>query len=132
MTPRVERIVQRIREAESDLAPEVDEQQRRWNYRVYRGRVWFDHEVRIAHRRLRQSIPAFIRQGSLLSLLTAPITYSLFVPLVLLDLWVPTPHSRYHLFVDYGDAAGYRNELPALRRSLCVERCAREARRKAV
>ena len=63
-------------------------QQRRWQYRVRRGRVWFDKELREAHRKLRQSIPAYILEGSLLSLLTAPIIYSLLLPLLVLDLWV--------------------------------------------
>lgn len=31
---------------------------------------------------------------------------------------IPTPHERYRVFVDYGDAHGYRRELPALRRRL--------------
>jgi len=30
---------------------------------------------------------------------------------------VPGTHDRYHLFTEYGDAAGYRRDLPALRRS---------------
>jgi hypothetical protein len=150
-----------------------------------------DAELRETHRRLRQRIPAYILEGSLLSLLTAPVIYSLLLPLVILDLWVtlyqsicfpvygiarvprrryfavdryrlaylngiekmnctfcsyangliayvrevaarteqywcpikharavPTPHARYQSFVDYGDAHGYRNELPALRQNL--------------
>lgn len=31
---------------------------------------------------------------------------------------VPAPHDRYHLFLDYGDAEGYREQLPILRRAL--------------
>ena len=31
---------------------------------------------------------------------------------------VPAPHARYHGFVEYGDAEGYRHGLPALRREL--------------
>jgi hypothetical protein len=61
---------------------------RRWQIRAHRGRVWFDRELREAHRRVRQSIPAYVREGSVLSLLTAPIIYSLLMPLVLLDIWV--------------------------------------------
>ena len=191
MSPYMERIVQRLREAEEDLAREADEQQQRWHYRVHRGRVWFDREVRQAHRRLKQSIPVFIWLGSFLSLLTAPVIYSLILPLVMLDLWitlyqwvcfpiygvarvqrrayfvidrhklaylngiekvnctfcsyangliayvrevaarteqywcpikhgraVAVPHARYHLFFDYGDAEGYRRDLPALRHTL--------------
>jgi hypothetical protein len=44
--------------------------------------------VREAHRRLRQSIPAYILEGSFLSLLTAPVIYSLLLPFVILDVWV--------------------------------------------
>jgi len=32
------------------------------------------------------------------------------------------PHDRYHLFADYGDAAGYRRGLEGLRRSLSAPR----------
>jgi len=31
---------------------------------------------------------------------------------------IPDPHSRYHHFVEYGDAAGYRESLPSLRTAL--------------
>jgi hypothetical protein len=50
--------------------------------------VWFDRELREAHQRLRQSIPLYVLEGNLLSLLTAPVIYSLLVPLFLLDGWV--------------------------------------------
>jgi hypothetical protein len=140
---------------------------------------------------MRQSIPAYILEGNLLNLLTAPLIYSLLLPLVILDLWVtlyqsicfpiygmarvprrryfaldrhklaylngiekvnctfcsyangllayvrevaarteqywcpikharavPAPHQRYDLFLDYGDASGYRKELSALRHAM--------------
>ena len=35
----------------------------RWRYRVEAGRVRFDRDVHLAHQRLRQSIPAFIRDS---------------------------------------------------------------------
>ena len=31
---------------------------------------------------------------------------------------IPTPHTRYQLFFDYGDAKAYRHELPRLQRAL--------------
>ena len=55
---------------------------------THRGRVWFDRELREAHRRLRQSIPAYVLEGNVLSLLTAPVIYSLLLPFVVLDVWV--------------------------------------------
>ena len=191
MTSSVERLIERLREAEEDLTREADAQQKQWQYRVRRGRVWFDEEVRRAHRAFKQSIPAFIWESSVASLLTAPVIYSLLLPFMVLDVWVtlyqwvcfpiygiarvprrryfvidrhklaylngiekincvycgyvngviayvrevaarteeywcpikharavPTPHTRYHLFFDYGDAKAYRQELPKLRRAL--------------
>jgi hypothetical protein len=158
-----ERLVARLREAEADLG----------------------------HRRLRQGVISWVRAGSLVSLLSAPLIYSLLIPFVALDLWVtayqwvcfpiygiarvprrryfvldrhrlaylngiekvhctfcsyangliayvrevaartelywcpikhastiPTPHSRYHDFFDYGDAQGYRQGLPEVRGKL--------------
>jgi hypothetical protein len=60
----------------------------RMQSRVHRARVWFDRELRDAHRRLRQSIPSYLLEANLLSLLTAPVIYSMLLPLVLIDLWV--------------------------------------------
>jgi hypothetical protein len=88
MTPSVEAATGRMRNAQSGLEREIKQQRRRWRSRVKRGRVWFDAEVREAHRRLRQSIPQYVLQANLLSLLTAPVIYSLLLPLALLDLWV--------------------------------------------
>ena len=87
MSPCSGHSVTRIRESEQDLVHGLQQQQP-WQYRVHRGRIWFDNEVTRAHRGFRQSIPAFVRQGSLLNLLTTPVIYSLGIPLVLLDAWV--------------------------------------------
>jgi hypothetical protein len=88
VSPYVQRIVERMHLAEAELAREVNAQRRHWHYRVRRGRVRFDREVRNAHRQFKQSIPTFIREGSFFNLLTAPFIYSLFLPFALLDLWV--------------------------------------------
>lgn len=90
MSTYADRIVQRLREAEDDLRHDVDEQRVRWRYQMRLGRAWFDRERHEAHRRLRQGVVAWIRHGSLLSLLSAPIIYSLLVPLLVLDAWVTT------------------------------------------
>lgn len=82
------RYVDRVREAAVDFECEIDSERHRFERRVQRGRVWFDRELREAHRRLRQSIPAYILEGNVLSLLTAPVVYSLLLPFVLLDLSV--------------------------------------------
>jgi hypothetical protein len=191
MPTYAERIVEHLHAAEDALARDVQQQQRRWQYRVQRGRQWFDAERREAHRRLKRRIPAYLREAHLSSVLTSPVVYSLVLPLIVMDLWVtayqwicfpiygiprvrrrtywlldrrklgylngiekancvfcgyangliayvrevaarteqywcpikhatsiPSPHDRYHLFVDYGDGEGYHRQLPVLRRAL--------------
>ena len=73
MSPHIGRLGDRRHGAEQGITREVKDQQRRWQYRVHRGRVWFDKELRETNRKLRQSIPAYILEGNLLSLLTAPV-----------------------------------------------------------
>ena len=48
----------------------------------------FERDARTAHRLLMQSIPRFIRESGPANLLTAPMIYSLVVPVVILDLWI--------------------------------------------
>ena len=88
MTPCVGRLAGRFRDAEADLAREVTGRKQRCRARAHRARVWFDRELREAHRRLRQSVPAYVVHGNVFSLLTAPVIYSLLLPLVMLDFWV--------------------------------------------
>ena len=55
----------------------VRTERRRWHDRVYRGRVWFLSEEARRHRRFKQSVPAFLGDGSLGNLLTtARLIYS--------------------------------------------------------
>jgi len=202
MSTYLERIADRLRDTEEDLRREVEDQQARWRYQLRLGRAWFDRERHEAHRRLRQGVLSWVREGSVLSLLTAPLIYSLVIPLFLLDVWVtgfqwlcfpiygiarvprrqyfvldrhrlaylngieklhctycsyaggllayvrevaarteqywcpikhsraiPAPHDRYHYFFGFGDARGYREGLPALRRTLRPEAPEDERRR---
>jgi hypothetical protein len=56
----------------------------------------------------RENIPAFLRQASLLNLLSTPITYSIGLPLLLLDLW--TTLYQQICFPMYGIARVRRRE----------------------
>jgi hypothetical protein len=96
----MQRLVERLRDTENELRREVDEQQQRWKYQIHRGRIWFDKELRDAHRRAKQSIPSYIRHGSVPNLLTAPIIYSLLLPFVVLDAW--TTVYQWTCFPIYG------------------------------
>ena len=45
-------------------------------------------DLRRAERQLKQSIPSFLRQSRPLNVLSAPVIYSMIIPIALLDAWV--------------------------------------------
>jgi hypothetical protein len=88
MPSRIDDLRRHIAELEHEIEHELQETRDRWRYRLEAGRVRFEREARLAHRRLKHRIPRFLRESSPLTSLTAPIIYSLIVPVALLDLWV--------------------------------------------
>jgi hypothetical protein len=62
----------------------------RWQSRLYQEAIAVEREMRSAQRRFRVSVPAFLRTSSLRNLVTAPLVYSLALPLVLADVWLTT------------------------------------------
>src|SRR5579864_6434454 len=88
MASRVDDLFEHIAILEKELESELNRVRANWHYRVEAGRVRFEREAHLAHQRLKQSIPRFLRESSLLNLLTAPVIYSMVVPVALLDLWI--------------------------------------------
>jgi hypothetical protein len=85
MPSRIESLVAHIAQLEREVEHELNRARDQWRYRVDAGRIRFERDVHLAHERLKQSIPAFIRESSPLNILTAPIIYSMVVPLALID-----------------------------------------------
>jgi hypothetical protein len=188
---RMLEVMDRIRDLEAELEREVASAQERWQYRIEAGRVRFQDEVFRRHKRMKTSVQRYLRESYLPSVLSAPMIYSVAIPLLLLDFWISlyqricfpiygiarvrrvdyividrwklaylnniektncdycgyatgllayvrevaarteqywcpikhaqrvrSPHPHYRLFVDYGDAEGYKRQLPMLRKAL--------------
>ena len=77
MSSLVARAVDGLRGSEGGEDRAARRQLLHWRRRLARRTAWFDRKVRRAHRLLRQSVPAYIRDANVLSLLTAPVIYSL-------------------------------------------------------
>lgn len=88
MPSRTADLLDRIAGLERELEGELTRRRALWRYRVDAGRVRFEREVHEAHQRLKQRLPAFLRESNLRTIATAPVIYSLIVPVALLDLWV--------------------------------------------
>jgi hypothetical protein len=92
MKATISEIAQRItdleRQLERSLAEEIEAKSREFRYAIDHGKISFEVEASQFHKKLRQSVVAFLWDAPILSLLVAPVIYSLIVPLALLDLWI--------------------------------------------
>ena len=83
MSSRIDEIVSAITRLKCELEQEMHGPREQWRYRVDAGRVRFQAGVRETHRRLKNSIPRFLRDSNPLHILIAPILYSLIIPVVI-------------------------------------------------
>jgi hypothetical protein len=86
MASHLDNLLDGISRLEHDVETELDRTKSQWRYTLDGGRVRFEREVRLAHRRLKKSVPRFLRESSLPNLLTAPVIYGMIVPIVILDV----------------------------------------------
>lgn len=88
MADRLEDLHARLARIEAQIEREWDARRKAMRYRIERGRVVFEQDVRAAHRKARVRLLAFLKRTRLLVVLTAPFIYAVIVPFVLLDLFV--------------------------------------------
>lgn len=88
MNPRVSEILQRIRELESELEMELESRRDALHVRFEHQRVHFEQEILQRQRQFKVGVVEYIRRADLRNKITAPVIYSMVVPLVLLDLSV--------------------------------------------
>ena len=83
-----EKILTSIRELQDELDEEFARRRAAFRYGFENGRVVFEAEMRRRHREMRVRLSTFLRRTRPLTVITAPVIYSLIVPFVLLDLFV--------------------------------------------
>jgi hypothetical protein len=88
MASRIDDLLARIAQLQEEVEEELGLARERWSYRIEAGRVRFERDIRLAHTRLKQGVPGYLRDSSPLNILAAPIVYSMIVPIALLDAWV--------------------------------------------
>ena len=86
--PRADDLIENLAQLERELESELLAARQRWRYRLVAGRVRFARGARLAQRRFKHGIPRFLREARPLNVLSAPVIYSLILPVVLLDLWI--------------------------------------------
>ncbi len=88
MATTFEDLARRARAIEAELEAEIAKRRAALGGRIVRGRLVFESEVLARHRAARENLLDYIRAIRLRDVATAPVIYSLILPIVLVDLWV--------------------------------------------
>lgn len=85
---RLQMLLEEIQELQERVAEEVGREAREFGYSIQQGRVTFERGVLARHREMAQRLRVYLKEASWLVIATAPVIYSLAVPLLLLDAMV--------------------------------------------
>jgi hypothetical protein len=88
MTQRLKDLAGEIIRLQSELDREIENRRKTWGYAIKERIVAFENGIVHEHKTHRMGMATFVQQTPLRMFLTAPVIYSLIVPLVLLDIWV--------------------------------------------
>lgn len=88
MPNTLQSLLDRIASLQDELEQEIGRRGEAFRYRLDNNRVVFETEARKHHRALRVRLSTFLRRARPLTIVTAPVIYSLIIPFVLLDLFV--------------------------------------------
>jgi hypothetical protein len=88
MNPQVAALIDKMRSLEAELEAELAKHRAELRVGLEKGRTIFEDEILRRHRELRTRLSAYILAARPLVVITAPVIYSVIVPLILLDLFI--------------------------------------------
>jgi len=86
VNPRIASIAEKIRSLEDELEAEIAARRDEFRFTIHERRVRFEREVQRRNRDLKARLSRYVLGARPLFVLTAPVIYSVAVPLLLLDL----------------------------------------------
>jgi hypothetical protein len=86
--PAVNKILDKINELQDEFEKGIEERRRKFRYHMEQQKVVFDLEAIREHLLHRVKLAKYLRQSKILAAVTAPVIYSLIIPLSLLDLFI--------------------------------------------
>jgi hypothetical protein len=81
-------LLEEIQDLEKIVADKIQQTADHWPFDIQEGRIVFDPAVRKQHRQQMQRLLQYLRESSLMAIVTAPVIYSLLLPIAMLDLFV--------------------------------------------
>jgi hypothetical protein len=88
MTAHLDLLTAKLRSVEAEIETELAKRREQLRFRIESGRVVFEQDVERLHRAIKVRSTRYFIDANPWIVLTAPVIYSLLVPIVLVDLWV--------------------------------------------
>jgi hypothetical protein len=88
MTQRMQDLANDIVRLQAELDREIEAHRRSFGIKLTGKLIEFEHGVTHEHRKLRMKVSHFLAQSTFAPTVTAPVIYSLILPLLLVDAWV--------------------------------------------
>ncbi len=132
MTQRMREIARSIVDLQAELDREIERRRRALGVRVHDRFVEFERGLVFEQSLLRTSVRSFLARSSFGTVISAPVIYSMALPLLLLDLWIslyqavcfriygiPRVSRRDYIAFDRGKLA-YLNWIEAVNCAYCA------------
>ncbi|MBB6055769.1 hypothetical protein [Tolumonas osonensis] len=100
MNPKIKELLERIRQIQDEIEQEMARRRAELHTDFENRRVRFEREVLEQQRRFKMGLFKYLRQARFRNVISAPIIYSVLVPMLLLDLFVTI--YQYICFPLYG------------------------------
>jgi hypothetical protein len=88
MTTQLDTLMEKLREVEAEIEVELAKRREELRFHFEKRRIVFEKEVARLHRELKTRVSRYVIEANPLTVLTAPVIYSLIIPIALLDLSV--------------------------------------------
>ena len=90
MTTPLDALTEKLRQVQAEIEVELAKRREELRFHFENRRIVFEKEVLRIHREIKTRVSRYVIDANPLMILTAPVIYSLIVPVVLLDLFVMT------------------------------------------
>lgn len=88
MTSQLAVLMEKMRSVEAEIETELARRQEELRFRFENNRIVFEDEMLRVHRAIKTRVSRYLSQANPLVMLTAPVIYSLLIPIALLDIFV--------------------------------------------
>jgi len=88
MTTQLDALMDRLRSVEAEIEVELAKRREALRYQLENKRIVFEKEALRMQRAIKVKLSHYIRDANPWVALSAPVIYSLIIPIVLVDLWV--------------------------------------------